>query len=54
MNFQTELIDTGSGNTYGCERVDDSTHWTDIFMPLKTEYDDTDTDPSGDEVEFVI
>merc|ERR1712228_967901 len=34
----------------GCERVDDTTHWTDIFTPLKTEYDDTDTNPSGDEV----
>jgi len=49
-NFQTEIIDLGSGNGYGCERVDESTHWTDIFMPLKTDYDDTDTNPTGDEV----
>ena len=49
-DFQTEIIEQGSANQYGCERVDDDTHWTDIFMPLKTEYDDTDTNPSGDEV----
>merc|ERR1712083_705202 len=49
-NFQTEIIDIGSGGEYGCERVDDDTHWTDIFMPMKTEYDDTDTNPTGDEV----
>jgi len=40
-NFQTEIIDQGTANGYGCQRVDDSTHWTSIFMPLKTEYDGT-------------
>lgn len=36
-NFQTEIIDQGATNGYGCQRVDVSTHWTSIFMPLKTD-----------------
>jgi len=36
-NFQTEFIDQGPSNQYGCERVSESTHWTTIFMPLVTE-----------------
>lgn len=40
-NFQTEIIDQGSANSYGCQRVDPSTHWTPIFMPLKLDYDNS-------------
>lgn len=36
-DFQTEIIDQGATNGYGCQRVDVSTHWTSIFMPLKTD-----------------
>jgi len=38
-NFQTEIIDQGPANGYGCVRVDPQSHWTTMFMPLKTEYD---------------
>jgi len=33
-NFQTEIIDQGPDNGYGCQRVSEQTHWTSIFMPL--------------------
>jgi len=46
-NFQTELIDQGSANGYGCQRVDVNTHWTPIFMPLLLDYDESDGSDTG-------
>jgi len=47
-NFQTEIIDRGEEGAFGCERVDPDSHWTAIFMPLKTTYDDSELEPSDD------
>ncbi len=41
MNFQTTFIDNAP--TYGCARVDDTTHWTTIFGELQTEYNGAST-----------
>jgi len=46
-NFKTEIIDQGSTNSYGCQRVNTISHWTNIFMPLKTTYGDTGSDANS-------